>query len=129
GPLNRRGHIIMRTFLKIKSLVGLTADSYIDLHRFDEESADISNEATRREFISSILYDVAACYDGEIKVKREDINQGVSQNAIQLQDSSQRNEKKRTYNEVLREVEFGTGFSNLLKIIPNILYAHVIRFY
>jgi hypothetical protein len=37
------------------------------------------------------------------EAKREDINQGVGQNAIQLQASSQRNEKKRTYNEALRE--------------------------
>lgn len=35
--------------------------------------------------------------------KREDINQDVSQNAIQLQVLSQRNKKKRTYNEALRE--------------------------
>ena len=92
------------------------------------------NEATRREFISSVLHGVASCYDGEVKVcpeyelsgshgkgpvdwvikigdtiivvteaKREDINQGVGQNAIQLQASSQRNKKKRTYNEALRE--------------------------
>ena len=37
------------------------------------------------------------------EAKREDINQGVGQNAIQLQASSQRNKKKRTYNEALRE--------------------------
>jgi hypothetical protein len=72
-----------------------------------------ANEATRREFISSILHGVASCYDGKVKVypeyelshgkgpvdwvikfgetiivvtvaKREDINQGVGQNAIQL---------------------------------------------
>ncbi|PKY53818.1 hypothetical protein RhiirA4_472243 [Rhizophagus irregularis] len=35
--------------------------------------------------------------------KREDINQDVSQNAIQLQVLSQRNKKKRTYNEALRK--------------------------
>ncbi|PKY51955.1 hypothetical protein RhiirA4_447639 [Rhizophagus irregularis] len=148
------------TFPKIKSLFGLTADSCIDLPRFDGGSADASdykkvlehvlediamkhktcihvtsaNEATRREFISSVLHGVASCYDGEVKVcpeyelsgshgkgpvdwvikigdtiivvteaKREDINQGVGQNAIQLQASSQRNKKKRTYNEALRE--------------------------
>ena len=93
-----------------------------------------ANEATRREFISSVLHGVASCYDGEVKVcpeyelsgshgkgpvdwvikigdtiivvteaKREDINQGVGQNAIQLQASSQRNKKKRTYNEALCE--------------------------
>ena len=93
-----------------------------------------ANEATRREFISSVLHGVASCYDGEVKVcpeyelsgshgkgpidwvikigntiivvteaKREDINQGVGQNAIQLQASSQRNKKKRTFNEALRE--------------------------
>ncbi|CAG8469097.1 4137_t:CDS:10 [Ambispora leptoticha] len=122
-------------------------DSYIDLPRFDGELTgttayekvlehvleDIAmkqktcihvtsaNEATRREFISSVLHGVASCYDGEMKVcpeyelygshgkgpvdwvirigdtiivvteaKREDINQGVGQNAIQLQASSQR---------------------------------------
>ena len=37
------------------------------------------------------------------EAKREDINQGVGQNAIQLQASSQRNKKKRTYNEALHE--------------------------
>ncbi|POG82865.1 hypothetical protein GLOIN_2v1469723 [Rhizophagus irregularis DAOM 181602=DAOM 197198] len=37
------------------------------------------------------------------EAKREDINQGVGQNAIQLQASSQRNKKKRTFNEALRE--------------------------
>ena len=141
-------------------MFGLTADSYIDLTRFDGEFADISNcekvlehvlediaikhktcthitsanEATRREFISSILHGVASCYDGEVKVcpeyelsgshgkgpvdwvikigdtiivvteaKREDINQGVGQNAIQLQASSQRNKKKRTHDEALHE--------------------------
>ncbi|CAB4433246.1 unnamed protein product [Rhizophagus irregularis] len=78
-----------------------------------------ANEATRREFISSVLHGVASCYYGEVKVcpeyelsgshgkgpvdwvikigdtiivvteaKREDINQGVGQNAIQLQASS-----------------------------------------
>ena len=93
-----------------------------------------ANEATRREFISSVLHGVASCYDGEVKVcpeyelsgshgkgpvdwvikigdtiivvteaKREDINQGVGQNAIQLQASSQHNKKKHTYNEALRE--------------------------
>ncbi|GBB96163.1 hypothetical protein RclHR1_00270009 [Rhizophagus clarus] len=148
------------TFPQIKTLFGLTADSYIDLPRFDGELANTTdyekilghdlediamkhktcihvtsaNEATRREFISPILHGVAFCYDGEVKVcpeyelsgshgkgpvnwvikigdtiivvieaKREDINQGVGQNAIQLQASSQRNKKKRTYNEALRE--------------------------
>ncbi|RGB25122.1 hypothetical protein C1646_772166 [Rhizophagus diaphanus] len=148
------------TFPQIKTLFGLTADSYIDLPRFDGELANTtnyekilghilediamkhktcihvtsSNEATRREFISSVLHGVASCYDGEVKVcpeyelsgshgkgpvdwvikigdtiivvteaKREDINQGVGQNAIQLQASSQRNKKKRTFNEALRE--------------------------
>ena len=69
-------------FPKIKSLFGLTADSYIDLPRFDGGSADASdykkvlehvlediamkhktcihvtsaNEVTRREFISSVLH-------------------------------------------------------------------------
>lgn len=93
-----------------------------------------TNEATRREFISSVLHGVASCYDGKVKVcpeyelsgshgkgpvdwvikvgdtiivvteaKREDMNQGVSQNAIQLQASSQCNKKKRTYNEALHE--------------------------
>ena len=38
-----------------------------------------------------------------VTAKREDINQGVGQNAIQLQVSSQHNKKKRTYNEALRE--------------------------
>ena len=83
-----------------------------------------ANEATRREFISSVLHGVASCYDGEVKVcpeyelsgshgkgpvdwvikigdtiivvteaKREDINQGVGQNAIQLQASSQCNKR------------------------------------
>ncbi|PKB96788.1 hypothetical protein RhiirA5_434240, partial [Rhizophagus irregularis] len=82
------------TFPKIKSLFGLTADSYIDLPRFDGGSADASdykkvlehvlediamkhktcihvtsaNEATRREFISSVLHGVASCYDGDVKV-------------------------------------------------------------
>uniref|UniRef100_U9SS12 Uncharacterized protein n=1 Tax=Rhizophagus irregularis (strain DAOM 181602 / DAOM 197198 / MUCL 43194) TaxID=747089 RepID=U9SS12_RHIID len=54
-----------------------------------------ANEATRREPISSVLHGVASCYDGEVK--------GVGQNAIQLQASSQRNKKKHTYNEALRE--------------------------
>ena len=27
-----------------------------------------ANEATRREFISSVLHGVASCYDGEVKV-------------------------------------------------------------
>ncbi|RIA93591.1 hypothetical protein C1645_735445 [Glomus cerebriforme] len=137
-----------------------TSDSYIDLSRFDGKLADTANyekilehilediamkhktcihvtsanEATRREFISSVLHDVASCYDSEVKVcpeyelsgshgkgpvdwvikigdtiiivieaKREDINQGVGQNAIQLQALSQRNKKKHTYNEALRE--------------------------
>jgi hypothetical protein len=98
-----------------------------------------ANEATRCEFISSILHGVAFCYDGEVKVcpeyelsgshgkepvdwvikigdmiiviteaKREDINQGVGQNAIQLQASSQRNKKKCTYNEALhKDVMYG----------------------
>ena len=38
-----------------------------------------------------------------IEAKRKDINQGVGQNAIQLQALFQRNKKKRTYNEALRE--------------------------
>ncbi|PKY54019.1 hypothetical protein RhiirA4_447853 [Rhizophagus irregularis] len=37
------------------------------------------------------------------ETKREDINQGVGQNAIQLQASSKHNKKKRTFNEALRE--------------------------
>ena len=135
----------MWTFPQIKTLFGLIADSYIDLSRFDGELADTANyekilehvlediamkhktcihvtsanEATRREFISSVLHDVASCYDGEVKVypeyelseshgkgpvdwiikiedtiivvtkvKREDINQSIGQNAIQLQASS-----------------------------------------
>ncbi|GES95590.1 hypothetical protein GLOIN_2v1571020 [Rhizophagus clarus] len=123
------------TFPQIKTLFGLTADSYIDLPRpaFSRNWCG-ANEATRREFISSVLHGVSSCYDGEVKVcpeyelsgshgkgpvdwvikigdtiivvieaKREDINQGVGQNTIQLQASSQRNKKKRTYNEALRE--------------------------
>ncbi|RGB22979.1 hypothetical protein C1646_775198 [Rhizophagus diaphanus] len=118
------------TFPQIKTLFELTADSYIDLPRFDGELADIANyekilediamkhktcihvtsanKATRR-----VLHGVATCYDGEVKIgdtiivvteaKIEDINQGVGQNAIQLQASSRRNKKKRTYNEALRE--------------------------
>ncbi|RIA93384.1 hypothetical protein C1645_735585 [Glomus cerebriforme] len=76
------------------TLFGLTADSYIDLSRFDEELADIANyekilehvlediaikyktcihvtsanEATRCEFISSVLYGVVSCYDSKVKV-------------------------------------------------------------
>ncbi|PKK56149.1 hypothetical protein RhiirC2_800639, partial [Rhizophagus irregularis] len=144
----------------MKTLFRLTADSYINLLRFDRKLADTANyerilehvlediamkhktcihitsanKATRHEFISSVLHGVASCYDGEVKVcpkyelsgshgkgpvdliikirntiiviteaKKEDINQGVGQNAIQLQASSQRNKKKRTYNEVLCE--------------------------
>ena len=30
-----------------------------------------ANEATRCEFISSVLHDVASCYDGEVKVYPE----------------------------------------------------------
>ena len=82
------------TFPQIKTLFGLTADSYIDLPRFDGKLADTANyekilehvlediamkhktcihvtsanEATRREFISSILHGVASCYDGKVKV-------------------------------------------------------------
>ncbi|CAI2192107.1 17216_t:CDS:1, partial [Funneliformis geosporum] len=132
-------------FPKIKALFELTADSYIDLSRFDRKSTNttdykkvlehilkdiaikyktcihitIANKAIRREFISSVLHSVTSYYNGEVKVyseyklsrshgkqpvdwiikiedtiiivtevKREDINQGVSQNAIQLQASS-----------------------------------------
>ncbi|PKC60668.1 hypothetical protein RhiirA1_467719 [Rhizophagus irregularis] len=81
------------TFPQIKTLFGLTADSYIDLPRFDGGLANTTNykkilghvldmvmkhktcihvtsanEATRREFISSVLHGVASCYDGEVKV-------------------------------------------------------------
>ena len=163
------------TFPQIKTLFGLTANSYIDLPRFDGELANTTNygkilghvlediamkhktcihvtsanEATRREFISSVLHGVASCYDGEVKVcpeyelsgshgkgpvdwvvkigdtiiivteaKREDINQGVGQNAIQLQASSQRNKKKRTYNEALREdIMYGIVLTGVDRII------------
>ncbi|PKK58023.1 hypothetical protein RhiirC2_857969 [Rhizophagus irregularis] len=82
------------TFPQIKTLFGLTADSYIDLPKFDGKLADSANyekilehvlediamkhktcihvtsanEATRREFISSVLHGVTSCYDGEVKV-------------------------------------------------------------
>ncbi|CAB4434128.1 unnamed protein product [Rhizophagus irregularis] len=82
------------TFPQIKTLFGLTADSYIDLPRFDGGLANTTNykkilghvledmvmkhktcihvtsanEATRREFISSVLHGVASCYDDEVKV-------------------------------------------------------------
>ncbi len=75
-------------------LFRLTADSYIDFLRFDGELTDTANykkileyilkdiamkykicihitsinKAIRCEFIFSILYDVAFCYDGEVKV-------------------------------------------------------------
>ncbi|RIA81964.1 hypothetical protein C1645_744135 [Glomus cerebriforme] len=71
-----------------------TSDSYIDLSRFDGELANITNyekilehvlkdiamkhktcihiisanKTTRCEFISSVLYSVASCYDSEVKV-------------------------------------------------------------
>src|SRR3954466_11608607 len=72
-----------------------------------------SNEATRCEFVSSVIYGVVSCYGGDIKVypqynisgshgkgpvdwaikvgdtiiavteaKKEDLNQGIAQNAI-----------------------------------------------
>ena len=58
------------------------------------------------------------------EVKGEDINQGVGQNAIQLQASSQRNKKKRTYNEALHEdVMYGivsTGVDwVIIKLVTN----------
>ncbi|RIA80325.1 hypothetical protein C1645_838898 [Glomus cerebriforme] len=89
------------TFPQIKTLFGLTADNYIVLPS--------ANEATRHEFISSVLHDITSCYDGEVKVCPEyelSGNHGkgpVDWNAIQLQALSQRNKKKRTYNEALRE--------------------------
>jgi len=90
-----------------------------------------SNEATRCEFISSVIYGIASCFGGKIKVypqheisgshgkgpvdwaikvgdtiiaiteaKREDLDQGIGQNVIQLQAASQRN-KKRSYDDAL----------------------------
>ena len=48
----------------------------------------------------------------------QDINQGVGQNAIQLQTSSQRNKKKRTYNEALREdVMYGIVSTGVDRVI------------
>ncbi|PKY23610.1 hypothetical protein RhiirB3_526628 [Rhizophagus irregularis] len=55
-----------------------------------------ANEATRREPISSVLHGVASCYDGEVKVCPEYELPGSHA-------SSQRNKKKHTYNEALRE--------------------------
>ncbi len=75
-------------------LFRLTADSYIDFLRFNRELTDIANykkilehilkdiamkyktcihitstnKAIRCKFISSILYDVVSCYNGEVKV-------------------------------------------------------------
>ncbi|RGB24605.1 hypothetical protein C1646_772826 [Rhizophagus diaphanus] len=75
------------TFSQIKTLFGLTADSYIYLPRFNGELTNTTdykkilghilediaivtsaNEAIRCEFISSVLHGVASCYDGEVKV-------------------------------------------------------------
>ncbi|POG58755.1 hypothetical protein GLOIN_2v1885597 [Rhizophagus irregularis DAOM 181602=DAOM 197198] len=55
-----------------------------------------ANEATRREFISSVLHGVASCYDGEVKVCPEYELSGSH-------GKGPRNKKKRTYNEALRE--------------------------
>ena len=58
------------------------------------------------------------------EAKREDLNQGVGQNIVQLQASSQRNPKKRTYDSALREdVMFGivtTGVEwVIIKLVSN----------
>ncbi|POG74065.1 hypothetical protein GLOIN_2v1476529 [Rhizophagus irregularis DAOM 181602=DAOM 197198] len=99
------GHVLEDIATKYKTCIHITS----------------ANEATRREFISSILHGVASCYGGEVKPWKRasglgyqdwryleirlsllprlkerilSINQGVGQNAIQLQASSQRDKKK-----------------------------------
>ncbi|CAG8553949.1 3536_t:CDS:1, partial [Ambispora leptoticha] len=82
------------TFGKMKNLFSLSADSFVDLPKFDADRADTSeykevlrhvvediimkhkasqsilsaNEATRCEFISSVIYGVASVFNGEVKV-------------------------------------------------------------
>ncbi|SRR6266498_4179275 len=84
-------------FSKIKSLFRLTANSYINLPRFDGDFSNVSdykkvleyilkdiamkhktciyitsaNEVTRCEFIFFILHSIAFCYDDKVKVYSE----------------------------------------------------------
>src|SRR4051812_23678492 len=114
-----------------------------------------SNEATRCEFVSSVIYGIATCYGGQIKVypqyevsgshgrgpvdwaikvgdtiiavteaKRENLDQGVGQNVIQLQASTQCNPKKRKFDSALREdVMFGIVTTGvhwiIIKVVSN----------
>ncbi|POG74064.1 hypothetical protein GLOIN_2v1771868 [Rhizophagus irregularis DAOM 181602=DAOM 197198] len=101
GPPNYGGHITTTIFI-----VDVSGHVLEDIATKYKTCIHITsaNEATRREFISSILHGVASCYGGEVKIRLSllprlkerilSINQGVGQNAIQLQASSQRDKKK-----------------------------------
>ncbi|RIA91861.1 hypothetical protein C1645_821406 [Glomus cerebriforme] len=75
----------------------IVVDTY-ELLRLHKTSQHIisANEATRCEFISRIIYGVASIFD-VTEMKKEDINQGIAQNAVQLQTSIQHNPKKHSY--------------------------------
>ncbi|GES84383.1 hypothetical protein GLOIN_2v1571020 [Rhizophagus clarus] len=85
-----------------KEIRSLVIDELLRLHKTSQHITS-ANEATRCEFISRIIYGVASIFDvgntiiTVTKVKKEDINQGIAQNAVQLQTSIQRNPKKRSY--------------------------------
>ncbi|GBB91834.1 hypothetical protein RclHR1_19240001 [Rhizophagus clarus] len=115
------------TFPKMKAVFSLKVDNYNGLSLFDEGVKDTpkeirslvinellrlhktsqhitsANEATRCKFISRIIYGVASIFDVRntiitvTEAKKEDINQGIAQNAVQLQTSIQRNPKKCSY--------------------------------
>ncbi|PKK58030.1 hypothetical protein RhiirC2_857968, partial [Rhizophagus irregularis] len=64
GPPNYGGHITTTIFIVDVSghvLEDITTKYKTCIH------ITIANEATRREFISSILHGVASCYGGEVK--------------------------------------------------------------
>ena len=114
-----------------------------------------ANEATRCEFVSSVIHGVVHCYEGKVKVypqyeisgshgkgpvdwaikfgntiiavteaKRENLDQGVRQNVIQLQASTQCNPRKRKFDSALQEdTMFGiitTGvYWIIIKVVSN----------
>ncbi|GES85131.1 hypothetical protein GLOIN_2v1033202 [Rhizophagus clarus] len=132
------------TLSQIKTLFGPTVDSYIDLLRFDGESAETLTQPitkrrsnkTRVYFVGGVKvcpeYELSGIHgkglvDWAIKIgdaiivvteAKIDINQRVGQNAIQLQASSQRNKKERTCNEALHEVVTSiVSTGNRLKLV------------
>ncbi|GES87269.1 hypothetical protein GLOIN_2v1571020 [Rhizophagus clarus] len=97
------------TFPKMKAVFSLKADDYNGLSLFDGGVKDTPKEI---QSLSTSQYEISGSHgkgpvDWVIKVgntiitvteaKKEDINQGIAQNAVQLQTSIQRNPKKCSY--------------------------------